>query len=75
MKTCETKLRKIDYLIIKKMAENNLNMLATAKSVFMSIGGIESRLKIIKRITGLNPKNFYDLVKLLEVCGNGSRIY
>lgn len=70
MKTPETKLRDIDYLIIKKMAENDMSIKQTAKSVFMSHTGCDARTKIIKRITGLNPKKFYDLVKLLEVCKN-----
>lgn len=68
MKTPETKPRHIDYLIVKAMAENDLCVAKAAKSVFMSTSGCNARTKIIKRMTGLNPTKFYDLVKLLEVC-------
>lgn len=68
MKTKETKPRYIDYLIVTQMAENGMNVAKTARRVFMSTSGCNARIRMIKKFTGLDPRNFYDLIKLLKIC-------
>ena len=51
--------------IIVELAKNNLNMTTTAKAMFMHRNNISYHIRQIRRNTGLNPLDFYDLNELL----------
>lgn len=53
--------------IIKALADNNMNVSKTAKKVFACRNTVEYQISKIHNYTGLNPKNFYDLCKLLQM--------
>lgn len=57
-----------DKEIVLAYAENNMNRSETARQFYMSYSGLLFRLERIQRITGLDPRKFYDLVKLVEMC-------
>ena len=59
-------LTKLDWQIVKTYADNDMNMAETARRSFMHRNAIEYHLGKVKRHTGLDPKRFYDLVKLIE---------
>jgi sugar diacid utilization regulator len=52
--------------VIKKLAKNNMNTTATAKEMFIHRNSIYHHIGMIRRDTGLNPLNFYDLCTLLR---------
>lgn len=60
---------------IVSLAKNNMNARATARSMFVHYQTVIYNIKMIRRNTGLNPLDFYDLYKLLpmaeEVLDNG----
>lgn len=56
--------------LILAFAENNMNVLGTAKASYMSWTNVNFHLKRIHKLTGLNPKNFYDLVDLVKMVKN-----
>lgn len=53
--------------IIKALADCNMNVQQTAKSINYHRNTIIYHLQKIKNETGLNPMNFYDLVKLINL--------
>ena len=52
--------------VITKLAENNINVAATARAMFMHYNTVDYHVRMIHRNTGLNPVNFYDLCALLR---------
>lgn len=56
----------MDYRIILAYANNNMKINPTAQELNYSDGTIQYHLKKIKRLTGLDPWKFWDLVKLCE---------
>lgn len=58
-------LREKDVLALKAWARSNMNRNATAKELNRSSQNVDYKLGYIKAHTGLNPKNFTDLCKLL----------
>lgn len=59
----------LDVKIILAFADNRMNTTATARALFMHRNTAVYRITKIKRITGLDPMNFYDLVKLVHMVG------
>ena len=57
----------IDREIIKALANNNLNTTKSAKALFMGRRTLYRHINKIHKLTGLNPLNFWDLVKLLKM--------
>jgi len=55
-------------------AESGMKKNTAAKKLFLSGTGFEYRLRQIKRITGKNPKNFFELAELLENINNSSTV-
>lgn len=55
---------------VRAFAECGMRKSKTAKVLFISKTGLEYRLRLIKRQTGFDPTNYYELLKLLE---NGGR--
>ena len=61
-----------DKALIKAYAVNDMDMCKTGKQVYMHYNSIRYRFEIIKRETGLEPRHFYDLIKLLKMIGEDS---
>lgn len=58
-----------DKEVILALADNNMNISAAATSLFMHRNNVEYHIRRIKQITGLDAKNFYDLIKLVNMTG------
>lgn len=56
-----------DKKLLKAYAENDMNMIKTSNVVYLHYNSIRYRFQLIQRETGLNPRNFYDLEKLLAM--------
>lgn len=56
-----------DKKLLKTYAENNMSMKKTGCAVYLHYNSIRYRFRLIQRETGLNPRNFYDLEKLLAM--------
>ena len=52
---------------IVSLAKNNMNARATARTMFVHHQTVIYNIKMIRRNTGLNPLDFYDLQKLLPM--------
>lgn len=52
--------------VIVALAKNNMNTTATAKDLCFHRNSIYHHIGMIRRNTGLNPLNFYDLCELLR---------
>jgi DNA-binding PucR family transcriptional regulator len=61
----------LDKEIIKGMADNNMNMSAVAKSLYMHRNTVEYHIEKVQRETGLNARKFYDLAELLARIDKG----
>jgi sugar diacid utilization regulator len=68
-----TTLDEVDYRVILALAENNMRATETACVMHRNRNGILYRIGKIKRITGLDPMNFYDLCKLVEMARKDNR--
>ena len=56
-----------DRETILTLADNDMNVTVTAKKMYMNRNTVVYRLDKIKGKTGLDPRCFYDLLKLLEM--------
>lgn len=65
----ELTLKDVD--VIKSLAKNNLNQSATARDLYYGTSTVGYIIGRIKAKTKLNPLNFYDMVKLLEMVNGG----
>ncbi len=61
------KLTQTDVEILKGYAECDMNIQSTGKRLHYGHGTVSYHLKRIEQKTGLNPRRFFDLVKLLEM--------
>ena len=64
------KIRKMDELdarIILALADNGMVVSEAAKVVFMHRNGVVHRIEKIHQITGLDPTDFWDLCKLVQM--------
>jgi len=52
---------------IVSLAKNNMNARAAARTMFVHHQTVVYNIKMIRRNTGLNPMDFYDLQKLLPM--------
>lgn len=50
---------------IVNLAKNNLNARATARAMFVHYQTVIYNIRMIRRNTGLNPLDFYELSQLL----------
>lgn len=64
-------LTEVDFQIILALADNNMNETETARVLFMHRNTVVYHIQKIKKLTGLDAANFYDLVKLVEMARNG----
>lgn len=53
--------------IILAYAECSMNTVAAGRKVYMSEGSVSYHLTQIRKQTGLNPKRFYDLCRLVGI--------
>lgn len=60
-------LNETDFRVILLLADNSMRATETAYALNMHRNSILYRIGKIKRITGLDPMNFYDLHKLVEM--------
>ena len=56
-----------DKKLLKTYAAHNMNVRETGHAVYLHCNSIRYRFQLIQRETGLNPRNFYDLEKLLAM--------
>ena len=63
-------LTDIDAQIVLALAENNMNESETARSLFMHRNTVVYHIGKVKKLTGLDPTNFYDLVELVQMARN-----
>lgn len=61
-----TKLAAPDVEIIRALADNNLNVTETARQLYMHRNTVCYHVLRVKKQTGLDPLNFFDLHKLLQ---------
>lgn len=61
-------LNDIERETILAYAKCDMNANATGKMIFASHNTVEYWLAKIFLKTGLNPKKFYDLIKLVDMC-------
>lgn len=52
---------------IAAYATNNMNIQATATSLYRHRNAVEYHLREVKRKTGLDPKVFFNLIRLLNL--------
>lgn len=57
----------IETLIV--FADNNMDASKTSRQQWLHRNTVIYRLKKVKRVTGLNPFNFYELIQLMELAG------
>lgn len=56
-----------DKKLLKAYAENDMSMKKTGDTVYLHYNSIRYRFRLIQQETGLDPRNFYDLEKLLAM--------
>lgn len=66
-------LNEMDYRVILTLAKHSMRATETAYELGKHRNGVLYRIGKIKRITGLDPMNFYDLCKLVEMAKKENR--
>ena len=59
----------LDTAIILTLAATNMNETETARVLFMHRNTVLYHIVKIKKLTGLDAANFYDLCKLVQIVG------
>ena len=59
--------------IILSMADHNMNKAEVARVLYFSRNGVIYHCDVIKQQTGLDPRKFYDLIKLVDMVKEGER--
>ena len=62
----ETKLTRTQAEVIVKLANNNMNVRAAAREMFMHYNTVHYHVRMIERNTGKSPLLFYELNELLS---------
>ena len=60
-------LNEMDFRLILSMAKNSLRITETAYDLDCHRNTIVKRIEKIRRITRLDPMNFYDMIKLVDM--------
>lgn len=60
-------MNKEDAHIVVAMANHNMNVTDVARAIFTHRNTVLYHLDKVKRQTGLDPRRFYDLVKLVKI--------
>ena len=53
--------------IVLALADTGMRATAAARKLYMNHATVLYHMKLIKAITGLDPRNFYDLGKLVQM--------
>lgn len=61
---------KIDAKMIVAFAQCNMKIKVAASKIFYNKGTLAYRFNRIKQNTGLDPRNFFDLVELYDMATN-----
>ena len=69
MKNPYTTPSRVNIDVLLAYAENDMLMTKTAEAIYRSVYTVNWHLEQIHKLTGLNPKKFYDLVKLVDIYG------
>lgn len=64
-------MKYIDKQIILNLADNRMNVCAVGRILFMHRNTLAYHIGKIKKLTGLDPLNFYDLHKLVKQVKDG----
>ena len=64
-------LTEMDKKAVLSYAENSMRMSRAAKALFMVHSAVYYHIISIKAKTGLDPRNFYDLSKLINLIQKG----
>lgn len=59
-------MTELDWEVIHQYADNNMSVSATAKAIHMHENTVRYHLEKTWNETGMNPRRFHDLVKLLN---------
>ena len=57
----------MDKKVILTLADCNMNITQASEKLYMHRNSVVYHIKRIKKQTGLNPLNFYDLCKLVNM--------
>lgn len=68
------KLDSLDCETILGFADCNMRVNTLSRKIYVTRNGIEYRIRRIRKRTGLNPKNFHDLCRLVEMAKEGGGI-
>ena len=60
-------LTNIDLQIILALADNNMNVSEVARALFMHRNNVVYHIGKVKKLTGLDPTNFYNLGELVQM--------
>lgn len=69
-----TELNEVEVEVIHALADNNMNITDTAKTLYMHRNTVSYRISRVKKKTGIDPMNFYGLCKLLMLVGQMERM-
>ena len=61
------KLTDTDFEVVLSMADNDMNPTRTANKMFMNRNTVIYHIRKVKKLTGLDARNFYDLIKLVRM--------
>ena len=61
-----SKLTVDDWSIILTLADNRMQVATTARKLYCHKNTVTYHVNKIKKLTGLDPLNFYDLIKLVK---------
>lgn len=60
-------MNEIDREVVLSYARNNMNRSAAGRETFCSRTTADYHVKRVKKITGLDPREFLDLIKLVRI--------
>ena len=63
-------LNDLDRKIILALADCNMNVTEAGHKVFLARSSTVYHCKRVKKFIGLDPRNFYDLIKLVDMVKN-----
>jgi hypothetical protein len=63
----QVRITEVEARIILALSENEMRLKASADAVHYTRSNVEYHIKRIRTVTGLNPRDFYDLSKLIPM--------
>lgn len=62
----------LDRKIIRALADNSMNVSNVARELFMHRNTVVYHIEKIRLVTGLDPLNFWNLIKLVNIVDSGN---